>query len=170
MTLIACTHCEEKMSDYLENTLGSAERDFMDLHLHSCGTCMGMIAGMKEVIALGKCFPVHQAPEWLPARILANTPVVARETWIETLGAIGRWIIEPRTAMAVFTAVLVLGWLGGIAGVSPDWAVVIRNPAALYGQAEGLMSRAYGDAIRACYRSALVTRIQSQIEQLMEIS
>jgi hypothetical protein len=158
------------MSDYLENTLGSAEKDFMDLHLHTCGACMDMIAGMKEVIAFGKSFPVHQAPEWLPFRILANTPVVARETWIETLNSIGKWIIEPRTAMAVFTATLVLGWLGGIAGISTDWVVVVRNPAAIYGQAEGLMNRAYGDAIRACYRSALVTQIQSQIEQLMEIS
>jgi hypothetical protein len=158
------------MSDYLENTLGAGERDSVNLHLNSCSACMEMIAGMKEVIALGKSFPVHPVPEWLPLRILANTPVVARETWIETLTSIGRWIIEPRTAIAVFTTTLVLGWLGSIAGVSPDWAVVVRNPAAIYGQAEGLMNRAYGDAIRACYRSPLVTQIQSQIEQLMEIS
>jgi hypothetical protein len=118
-----------------------------------------LFAGMKEVVEWGKGFPVYEAPAWLPSRILANTPVRARESWFDTLASIGRWIIEPRTAMAIFTATLVFGWLGSIAGISPDWATVVRDPGAIYYQ-----------AVRAAYRSPLVTQIQSQIEQLMEIS
>ena len=44
-------------------------------------------------------------------------------------------------------------------GISPDWTTVVRDPGSIYYH-----------AIRAAYRSPLVTEIESQIEQLMEIS
>jgi len=168
-----CTHCEERLSDYLENALSAAERGAMELHLQSCHPCTGLLSGMTEVLAWGRTFPVYEAPAWLPTRIIANTPRLARESWLDTIVAIGRWIIEPRTAMAVFTAALVLSWLGSLAGISPtraNLANVVRDPAAIYYGAQGLMNRAYGEAVRTYYRSPLVTQIQSRIEQLREIS
>jgi len=159
------------MSDYLENALSAADRHSMELHLQSCGACSELLAGMAEVLAWGKVFPVHEAPAWLAQRIIASTPRVARETWLETLASIGRWFIEPRTAMAIFTSMLVLGWLGSLAGISSNsWATVVRNPAAIYYGAEGLMNRAYDEAVRAYYRSPLLTEIQSRIERFREIS
>ena len=165
-----CTNCEERMSDYLENTLSAAERGAVDLHFQSCAACSELLAGMTEVLAWGKTFPVHEAPAWLPMRIIANTPRVARENWIDTIFSAWKWIIEPRIAMAVFTATLVLGWMGSLAGVSPDWTTVVRNPAAIYYGAQGAMNRAYDQAVRRYYRSPLVTEIQTRIEQLREIS
>ena len=154
-----CTQCEDRMSDYMENGIGIAERDEFMLHLNTCRACTELLAGMNEVIGWGKRFPVYEPPAWLPARIVANTPVITREGWFDTLASIGRWIIEPRTAIAIFTSVLVFGWLGSVAGISADWRTVLQDPGAVYYQ-----------AVRAAYRSPLVTRIQSQIEQLREIS
>jgi hypothetical protein len=154
-----CDECEALMSDCIEGALLSAEEQAFSQHLISCATCSDVFAGMKEVVSWGKSFPAYEAPPWLPGRILANTPAITRESWLDTLGSVGRWIIEPRTALAIFTSVLVLGWLGNITGISPDWATVIRDPQAIYYQ-----------AVRAAYRSPIVTEIQSQIEQLMEIS
>jgi hypothetical protein len=154
-----CSECEELMSDYVENTLDASQRDAFTLHLHSCRACADLLVGMREVVAWGKSFPTYEAPVWLPARILANTPVIARESWVDTLVSVGRWLIEPRTALAIFTSVLVLGWLGSDVGISPDWTTVVRDPGSIYYH-----------AIRAAYRSPLVTEIESQIEQLMEIS
>ena len=94
----------------------------------------------------------------------------SRESWPDTIAFMWKWIIEPRTAIAVFTATLVLGWLGNLAGISPDWSAVVRDPASLYYGTRGVMNRAYDEAIRSYYRSALVTQIQSRIEQLREIS
>src|SRR2546422_11703994 len=127
-----CIYAEERMSDYLENTLSAAERSTVALHLQACVACKELLAGMTEVLAWGKTFPVHEAPAWLPMRIIANTPRTARESWLDTIASIGRWIIEPRTAMAFFTAMLVLGWMGNLAGISPNWAAVVRNPTAIY--------------------------------------
>jgi hypothetical protein len=165
-----CAHCEEQMSDYLENALGRADRAAVDLHLRSCTACSELLACMREVLAWGKGFPVHRAPAWLAPRIIANTPRVVRESWVDTIASIGKWIIEPRTAMAVFTATLVLSWMGSLAGISPDWATVVRNPAAIYYGAQGAASHAYDEAVRKVYRSPLVSEIQTRFEQLMEIS
>ena len=170
MTLITCTQCEERMSDHLENTLSAAARAAVDLHLHSCTACSELLAGMSEVLAWGRTFPVHEAPAWLPMRIIANTPRVARESWVDTIATVWKWIIEPRTAMAFFTAVLVLGWMGNLAGISPNWNTIVRNPTSIYYGAQGAVNRAYDEAIRRYYRSPLVSEIQTRIEQLREIS
>jgi predicted anti-sigma-YlaC factor YlaD len=165
-----CTHCEEQLSDYLENALSAADSDAMDLHLQSCAVCRELLAGIKQVLEWGRTFPVYEPPAWLASRIIANTPRIARESWLDTVVAVWKWVVEPRTAMAVFTATLVLGWLGSIAGISPDWATVVRDPSAIYYKAQGAMNRAYDEAIRRYYRSPLVTEIQTRIEQLREIS
>ena len=170
MTVMTCPHCEEQMSDYLENTLSAAERSAVDLHFQSCTACSELLAGMTEVLAWGKTFPVHEAPAWLAMRIIANTPRVARESWLDTVASVWKWIVEPRTAMAFFTATLVLGWMGSLAGISPNWAAVVRDPAAIYYGAQGAVNRAYDEAIRRYYRSPLVSEIQTRIEQLREIS
>ena len=170
MTVMTCIHCEERMSDYLENTLSAADRATVDLHFRSCAACSELLAGMSEVLAWGKTFPVHEAPAWLPMRIIASTPRVERESWLDTITSVWKWIVEPRTAMAFFTAVLVLGWMGSLAGISPNWAGLVRNPSAIYYGAQGAVNRAYDEAIRRYYRSPLVSGIQARIEQLREIS
>jgi len=156
---VNCSQCEERICDYIEGALLPAEQQAIGQHLSACGACTDLVASTREVLAWGKSFPAYDAPTWLPARIVANTPVITRESWLDTLASIGGWIIEPRIALAIFTSVVVFGWLGNITGISPDWSTVIRDPGAIYYQ-----------AVRAAYRSPLVTEIQSRIEQLMEIS
>ena len=160
-----CRQCEERMSDYLENALGAQERATMDAHLATCGSCVELLAGMRDVLAWGRDFPVYDVPVWLPARILANTPRVVRETWWDTIAGVGRWLLEPRTAVGLLTAVLMIGWLGSAAGISSvgDIVTIAENPAAT-------CYSVYDDAVRAFYRAPLVTAIQSEIERLREIS
>jgi predicted anti-sigma-YlaC factor YlaD len=165
-----CVTVEGLLSDYLEHALGAGDRAVVDQHLQTCRDCAELAAGMTGVLAWGKTFPVYEAPPWLAQRIVSNTPRAARESWTETIALIWRWIIEPRTAMAVFTATLMLGWLGSVAGISPDWSAVVRNPRAIYYGAQGAVNRAYGDAIRRYYRSPIVTEIEARIQQLREIS
>ena len=165
-----CPDCEERMSDYLEGALSLGERDAVDLHVQSCTACSELLAGMKAVLVWGKSFPAHEPPAWLPGRIIANTPRVARESWTDTIAAAWKWVADPRIAMGLFTASLMLGWLGSLAGISPNWTAVARNPAAVYYEAQGAVNRAYGEALRRYYRSPLVLEIKTRIEQLREIS
>jgi hypothetical protein len=63
-----------------------------------------------------------------------------------------------------------LGWMASVAGVSPDWTAVVRDPAGIYYGAQGAVNRAYDEAMRRYQRSPLVTEIKTRIEQLREIS
>src|SRR5262245_6315890 len=158
-----CTNCEERLSDYLENTLNDSERAAIELHVRTCSACGELLVGMREVLEWGAGFPSYDAPPWLVTRIVANTPHVVRETWLDTLAAVGRWFIEPRTAIGLLTTVLMIGWLGSVTGISADVSSFVRNPAAVY-------YRAYDQAVRTFYRAPVVTEIRSQIERLREIS
>jgi hypothetical protein len=158
------------MSDYLEGSLNRADRNAVELHLKVCAECNRLLAGMAKVLDWGKAFPVYEPPEWLQTRIVANVPIVNCGRCEDTLAAVWKWIFDPRAAMGVFTAMLVLSWLGNLAGISPDWTTVVRNPAAIYYEAQGAVNRAYDGAVRRYYRSALVTGIKTRIEQLREIS
>src|SRR5215471_15759729 len=165
-----CIKVEELLSDYLENTLSLENRLLIDTHLQSCPGCSDLLAGMAKVVAWGKSFPVYESPSWLATRIVANTPRVSHESWLDTLTAVGKWLVEPRTAMAVFTATLVLGWMGSIVGISPDMVRSVRTPSAIYYGAHSALNRAYDEAVRKYYRSPLVSEIRTRIEQLREIS
>ena len=165
-----CSTVEELLSDYLENTLSLDNRRLVETHLQSCSGCSDLLAGITKVVAWGKTFPAYEAPAWLATRIVANTPRISQESWLDTLTAVGKWLVEPRTAMAVFTATLVLGWMGSLAGISPDVVRNVRTPSAIYYGAHSAWNRAYDEAVRKYYRSPLVSEIRTRIEQLREIS
>jgi predicted anti-sigma-YlaC factor YlaD len=165
-----CNLCEERMSEYLEEALDQRERQSIDLHLQSCTACSELLFSMQEILGWAKTFSVVDPPAWLPLRIIANTPRLERERWSDTITAGFKWILNPRAAMGLFTATLVLSWLGNMTGISPDWSTVVRDPAGIYYEAQGAVNRAYDEAVRRYYRSPLLTEIKTRIEQLREIS
>jgi predicted anti-sigma-YlaC factor YlaD len=166
-----CTHCEEQLSDYMEDALSTEERNAVQLHLAECSACRELMKGIAAVMSLARTFPTHEAPPWLSTRILASTPRIARETWLDTLRAVARWAAQPRIAMVFFSSTLVLSWMGSLAGISPTQVIrVARDPAVLYYEAGTLANRAYTSAIRSYNRAPLVTEIRAQIEVLREIS
>ena len=164
-----CEIVELRLSDLLDGQLPATEEASVETHMASCDACRRLHQHMAAVVEWGRRFPVFTPPEWLVTRILANTPRQEKETWLDTLGAIGRWVLEPRTAMSVFTATIVMSWMLNIAGVSPSVAD-LRNPSVIYSKAGDLVNGAYDGAVRLYYRTPVVTAIQSRIERLRESS
>jgi hypothetical protein len=134
----------------------------MDLHFSACSSCRELLAAMFQVIEAGREFPVHAPPPWLAARILASTPSIQRESLRGLLANAWKSLGEPRTALAIFTAAIVMGWLG----------VTVRET--IVDRAEGVLSCAYDHAVRGYYRSPMVieihSEIQSRLDQLLENS
>jgi hypothetical protein len=155
---LKCTDFEEHLSDYIEQSLSENDRIALEMHLHSCPSCSELLSGMKLVMAVGRDFPVHTPPAWLATRIVANTPP-PRASLRKRLAAFAQSLLEPRTALAIFTAAIVMGWIGG---GSVRGAVMDR--------AEGVVSCAYDHAIRTYYRSPVIIEIHSRFDQLMENS
>lgn len=159
-----CQDCETRLSDYVEHAHGVAgDRVAMDLHFKNCQSCSELLAGITQVIEAGPLFPVYSPPPWLAPRIVANTPQNRRESLRSLLSKAWRSLGEPRTALAIFTATVVIGWFGG---------VTVR--ASLFDRAQSAVNCAYDRAIRTYYRSPVVIEIHSQIqssyERLMENS
>src|SRR6185295_17354914 len=120
--------------------------------------CGDLVSELMQVIAAGRDFPVHVPPAWLATKILANTPKPL-PTFRSRLVAVWQSLGEPRTALAIFTAAIVMGWLGG---------GQVRE--AVFNRAEGVVSCAYDHAIRSYYRSPVVIEIHSRLDQFMENS
>ena len=158
MNILNCAECEEKLSDYIEQSLADAERRAVQLHLHSCRSCEELLSGMMDVIAAGRDFPVYAPPAWLASRIVANTPA-AVPSLRSRLAALWQSLGEPRTALAIFTAAIVLGWVGG---------GTVRE--AVFNRAESVVSCAYDHAIRSYYRSPVVIELHAKIDEFMENS
>ena len=164
-----CAYCEDRLSDYLENSLPANERLVLDTHLASCEACTTLLAGIQTVMEWGHSFPVHSAPEWLPVRIVANTPRVVRVTWRDWLAAAWRTVSEPRFAMAIFTATLVLGWVGNATAIGSSVGPYVRHPSGIYHGVEGWANRTYADIVRNYYSSPLVMEIQCQIHRIGQL-
>ena len=158
MNILNCADCEEKLSDYIERSLGESERAAVELHLQSCRSCNELVSGIIHVIAAGRDFPVYAPPAWLASRIVANTPL-SRPSLRVRLAALWQSLGEPRTALAIFTAAIVMGWVGG---------GTVRE--AIFNRAESVVSCAYDHAIRSYYRSPVVIELHAKIDELMENS
>jgi hypothetical protein len=163
-----CKNCEDHLSDYLENALDADERVALEMHFQSCVACSELLEGVRDVIHWGREFPSEPAPEWLSTRIVANTPIVVRVTFMDWFRSAWRTVSEPRFAMALMTSVLMIGWLGSTAGISASDLSIVRSPSAMYYGVEGWAARVYGHAVRNYYSSPIVNAIQSQIQSRIE--
>ncbi len=164
-----CTNAESQMSEYLDDALSRPEIAILEIHMSSCDGCRALRESMEAVLEWGRQFPEFVPPEWLLTRILANTPRTQRETCWNTVAGIGRWVLDTRTAMAVFTASVMLGWMTNVMGVSLDPAQ-LRNPQAIYYTVDDLVGEAYDRVVRLYYQAPLLGEIQSRIEQLRDSS
>jgi predicted anti-sigma-YlaC factor YlaD len=166
-----CSTFEDRLSEFIDGLMSGDDALMMTGHLAECGSCRQVLDAIKGVVGIGQQFPVYEAPEWLVTRIVANTPRTERETWMDTISGIGRWIVEPRMAMTVFTAVLVLGWMSNMAGI-PLSPASFTNPSAVYYSVEELADDMYNWSVRFYYGvpHTVVGEIQSRIEQLRESS
>jgi hypothetical protein len=147
------------MSGYLEQTLEDNLRLAVEAHLHSCAECREVFAAVASLVETGKSFPILEAPVWMASRIVANTPVDERKSLRAAIGDIWRTLGEPRTALGIFTAAVVIGWFSG---------VPVRET--ILNKAESVLSCTYDRAIRSYYRSPVIIEIHSRFDQLMENS
>lgn len=163
-----CAHCEDRLSDYLESALDPSERAAVEMHFQSCSACSDLLQSVQDVMQWGRDLQVPLPPPWLSARIIANTPQVVRVTWKDWAASVWKHVFEPRFALSALTSMLMIGWMGSIAGVSAADVAMVRHPYAIYYRIEGLANRLYGDALRSYYNSPLVNAIQCQIHSRIE--
>jgi predicted anti-sigma-YlaC factor YlaD len=163
-----CNYFEDRLSDYLEDALDPVERPAVELHFQTCAACSVLLQGVQQVMQWGREFPAEPAPQWLATRIVANTPIVVRITWRDWVSMAWRSVSDPRFAMSLLTAVLMIGWMGSVTGLTAADLSMVRTPSTIVDGVEGWANRVYGDAVRNIYSSPLVNSIQRQIHTGIE--
>jgi hypothetical protein len=194
-----CPQVEPCLAPYLAMLVsGDASADVVPsdrvrllAHLGGCSPCRELYDAIAGGIEWAGAFREYDAPPALMARIIAGTsgtrdavrdatpsreaaapdPVAVRETWVDTLGYLARWLMEPRTAMMALTSVLVMGWMSSLAGLRPDIRT-LSNPAALYDGVQTIADEVYDEGIRFYYAvpHAFVGEVQARIEHLRDES
>lgn len=61
-----------KLSAYLENALGTGEKEDIKRHLGSCGLCREELANLEWTLGHLKSLPAVEPPTWLKAKIMAK--------------------------------------------------------------------------------------------------
>jgi anti-sigma factor RsiW len=114
-----CISIEERLTDYLDGQLGSAERAELEAHLAGCASCTALVAGVRGLVSgLHRLEPIAE-PSGLILRILEQTSGLAQRkaessrTW--TLAA----IFTPRMALGLASVAATLFILFQAAGINP---------------------------------------------------
>lgn len=177
----SCAAIEDRLAALVGGDVDPSERDRLLTHVGSCVPCRELHGAIFHGLSWARTFPRHDAPASLMTRILEETapprglparetwPV--RETWIDTLSLVARWLVEPRTAMMALTSVLVVGWMFSVAGVRPDIRS-LSNPAAIFDSVQSIADEVYDEGVRLYYSvpHAVVGEVQARIERLREES
>ena len=176
-TILNCPEVRERLSEALNRQPAQdADRpdgSALDAHLDACPDCREARDSMKTVVDWARRFPSHDPPPWLAARILADTPTAHRKkvhgTGFDALAGVRRWLVEPRTAMTVFSAMLVLSWMTRVAGAPLD-PTALRNPSAVYRGVEALAGDVYDRSVQFYYGIpyAAIEALQQRIDRLTE--
>lgn len=62
MLIADCEICRSNLSPYLEGELGSSERESLETHLATCGSCSAELSALKGMLATLKEFPAPVVP------------------------------------------------------------------------------------------------------------
>jgi Putative zinc-finger/Predicted integral membrane protein (DUF2275) len=64
------------LSAYLDNALGSEQKEHIKRHLGMCGSCREALADLEWTVGQFRLVPEVEPPLWLTARIMANLQVI----------------------------------------------------------------------------------------------
>ncbi len=162
-----CARLEQRLSEYLEGRLPTAELPQADAHARACPRC-------------GEHFLARQATTWLhgleglesppglETRILALTVAPPpRENFWQALLAFGRTLRQPRVAMGVAAAVFSLALVLNAMDVSVrDLELADLNPANLYRGVKRQAHLTYAKGSRFVDDLWLVYEIRSGLDEL----
>ena len=122
-----CGDFESKLADYIDGTLGEAERAALETHASACPVCREFMAEVVGAAAFLKRAADVEAPAPLITRIAYQAPLGRTRTQFEKQsilgGLVSKWlnpILQPRLVMGMAMTVLSFAMLGRCTGVNPQ--------------------------------------------------
>lgn len=158
-----CVQVEERLSDYLDNTLTQAERAEFREHLNTCSRCAPLFAQVSYVTKNLTALELEPAPPLLVSRILDQTlgPRKAKREWFSWLPVI--W--QPRFATGIVTVLATLLIIFHAAGVRPSTLTLADfNPVNIVHSADRHAHLAFARGVKFVDGLRVVYEIQSRLQ------
>jgi len=146
-----CTRCEEKLSEYLEQTLPEQEKRDIDRHLEDCAKCSALLDEMKSILAVSGNFPDEELDDRLLEKILLRTSGQPRKRrfWEDLRHFSLRSMLTPRFAGGAVLATLFILLLAnlGLPGIPSGDSVL--SPRQIFRRLDIGVQQIYGKGLQA---------------------
>lgn len=159
----SCVQIEERLSDYLDNSLTEGERTEFRAHVDACAHCAPLLAQVNHITQRIRDLELEPAPPMLVSRILDQTlgPRKAKRqrlAWIPVL-----W--NPRFATGAVTVLATLLIIFHAAGVKPSKLTAADfNPVNIIHSADRHAHLAFARSVKFVNDLRVVYEIQSRLQ------
>ncbi len=168
-----CTDLETLLCDFLDGTLGPAQKLEVESHLQACASCASAAADAAACMAFLRNVPPPEAPPALVTRIVFELthdgPLPARSqprllAWLRKLLDP---VLQPRFAMGMAMTILSLSLLARVAGIHVrQLSASDLNPVRIWQAADDRLYRSWMRARRFYYNLRFVYEIRSRLAEL----
>lgn len=168
-----CADLEALLCDYVDGTLGPAERALVEAHVQACAACAALLKDAASAVAfMAQAAPVEPPPE-LVTRILFQLSSREQSAAERRTGAgLARWfrlVLQPRFAMGMAMTILSFSMLGRFAGISPrQLTSADLHPVKLWQALDDRAHRAWERARKFYLSLRVVYEIQTQLREWTE--
>ncbi len=166
-----CVDIDALLCDYVDGTLGQAERSTVDSHIRTCADCAALLADSRSAVQFMSGVDDLEAPPELVTRILYKTHFEAKQPEAPAAGGRLGWfgrlfgpILQPRFAMGMAMTILSLSMIGKMAGI-PQRPLTSADlePASILSSIDTRAHRAYDRLVKYVDNLRLVYEIQSRL-------
>jgi anti-sigma factor RsiW len=171
-----CGDFESKLADYIDGTLGKAERAALDAHAATCPVCREFMSEVLEATAFLKRVEDLEPPTPLITRIAYQAPLGRTRSHFEKQGFLsglaGKWlspILQPRLVMGMAMTVLSFGMLGRCTGESTQTLQPADlSPMRVWGTMEEKAVRVRDRLVKNYENLRVVYEIETRLKDLQQ--
>lgn len=171
-----CTEFESILADYIDGTLGDAQRAMVDEHAASCANCREFMAEVGGALKLLKSAPEVEPPPALITRIAFQAPrgrvrhPADRRTFFGKLAS--RWlqpVLQPRLVMGMAMTLLSFSMLERCTGVRVEHIQAADlSPARVWDGVEDKVLRVRDRVVKSYENLRVVYEIETRMRDLQD--
>jgi anti-sigma factor RsiW len=171
-----CGDFESKLADYIDGTLGEAERAALETHAAACPVCREFMAEVVGAAAFLKRVEEGEPPAPLITRIAYQAPQGRTRTHFEKQGFLSgltsKWlnpILQPKLVMGMAMTVLSFAMLGRCTGENPQRLQPADiNPVRVWGSMEEKAVRVKDRLVKNYENLRVVYEIETRLKDLQQ--
>jgi hypothetical protein len=162
---MTCAEIEVLLCDYIDGTLAAGDKDLLEAHLQTCGTCAEFAADAGAAVTFIARSEAVEPPRELVNRLLFQIPA-RQQTKTSGLGWLrGKFapVLQPRYAMGMAMTILSFSMLWQFAGISHPLRQEDLRPDKVWSSLDDKVHRTWERAVKYYDNLRFVYEIQSRL-------